>query len=1329
MRTWSEDFNNAETAENKEPRLIYVQSWDTADTDKTYFTSSADALVPVASPAVDEIVGVIQSVSGQTQKINPDIATSTIGSVTLSLVDVGEAITDKIQAKDAGGDGLRGKVGRLYIGYNDMAFSDYDLRLTYIVDSVSYQNGVYTFTLSDIQREERKKIFDPDESTLDSSITATDTIIPITGTDATLFTTVTHGSEWTTRPGESVGYIKINDEVICHDSGLQFDTTNGWHVNAIERGALNTRARAHNVNTSQTDSRKPKVTEHIFLEGPAPKVIYALQTGTLLNGASPEDTLPDHWSLGIDTAFVRLSDYQGLGDDYWNTTDDSGRFVRIENPGPQDGKRYIEKELLLWLGAFQPIYTTGEIGIKKLVGVLSDSAHVAQLGEDNVVAYSGLKHAYDRVMNDIRVNWNWVDSKRDFTKPTALIDADSIAKHGRAKITEFNFKTVHTGLHTDEDLLTYFDVLRDRYSGPPMLLNLTLLPSMSALEVGDPVRVVLPQIRDMYTGTTLDRTFEVQQISTNWQTGALKVSLFASSQAAGALTRTTLSSVLNDSFYTGLGTELSTVLTITGGAVTANGTLNGHASDVDNSAAVFYYDGDLTINPGVTVTINDNVQLRIKGTLQVNGTIDGIGNGPAGGAATTQFVGGGTSDTYNHLTSIGAYDPIKDLDFNAGGSGYFGSTLSPANFYSLGFGGATPSNDSLMNLNPIQGRTVGVSRVPWFQLVNDTSTDTISGYPGNLTGTPGVSGVPFMHTSMIFGTWNATRYIKSNGGAGGAGGAGLLIVARGLAFGVSGKIDLSGGDSSNGTGYTHVASGNIHYGSSGAAGAPGALLIFMDGNATNPDITSSRFVANYGDIPKPASAVELGLADLQKIAPVSIGGLHIKVWPYAQSTFNAGDWAGVENRSMTDSAHRLQYLPPDETVSIDDLSFPGISPGEHRIVNNFQRQSPPADGETYGRGCKVVDNGSRCFCAFVDQSVSPTETAIHIVRGVSNVEHETVLSDPSYQLGNNFADKIEISELGDRVFANAWDQTISAVAHAGQMYCWRRSGQTWTFEKTFAPGTPLDSDYSYEFTVDADGSHLALNRGHVGAGSPDYNQVHYWNRSGTTWTDRGTIPKPAGASITLFGDGLAMSGDGTHLLVGDGGYDTTTTNTGAAWLYSRSGNTWTRYTTDLIPLDDGFAYLWGLGGSTGKVCAIDREGVAFAFSSNVRVNGVGGRVAVYLRTGSNFELIQIIDGPTTGTSSDIIGRSIYMSDDGLMLLINNAKDDTGLLYKRGARNQEFRLFQTFDSPNFNSADQSWHLARRGIYVAAGDKNSFLNCPACSFAPGEFLAWQFHPEPV
>lgn len=1323
VKTYPDNYSSQESASDKEPRFYVALSWDDVGFDFTFFTSSEDVVFPEAWP-FDVVHNCLVGLSGTTQKINPDIATSTIGSVSFDLIDINNSITEILNEKLTAGKGLRGKIVRLYVGYNDMPIGEYDLRLTYIIDSVEFIDSKYSFRLSDVQRVQKHKIFTPDETTLNSSINSTTMIIPVVSVEAGLFPSIMHGNEWSVRPNEDVGYIKIKDEVICHSGGIFFDTTNGWHIIAIERGALNTAAAIHQVSDNTEDSRKPKVIEHVYLEGASPKIIYALLTGILLNGNSPENLLPDHWHLGISEDFVRLSDFQNVGVDLWNQSTGAGRRVRIENPGKQEGKRYIEKEMLLWMGCFMPIYSTGELGLRKLAGVLSDSSYLAVLDKDNIKKYSKVTNDMRSVINDIRVSWNWVDSKEAFTKENLFIDAESISKHGVSDEKTFTFKTVHTGLHTDEDLLTYFDVLRDRYSGPPLLLNLSVMPSFAHLEVGDVVRVTLDQIYDFNTGSTLDRAFEVQQVTTNWMTGAVSLSLFGSSQKASEVSRTTLASVLTDSFYTGTGTDLSSVLTIVSGVVTVNGALTGHADDVDDSTAVYYYDGDLTIGAGVTVTVTENVQFRIKGSFLINGTISGVGNGATGGVATSQFVGGGVSDTWQLLDTLpGGYDALKDIEYNEGEQGYFGSTLrSPALAFGSGGGGAALAHSDGVSVGAPLSFGLGndfvqasikpgtVDMLPFYQLTNDQQTNTVDGYPSDLRGNSGSGGEPMLRSGYNYPNYSATKYLLANGGVGGNGGAGLLIVARGMSFGVAGSVDLSGGDSGVGGSQTYVPTGKTFYAGSGAPGAPGALVVLLDGQVTNPDITSTKFIANFGSVGLPGSATVVHRVDDDSVSPAipgvyqyfqtasgswyaaySVGGAGApsRPWPYNNAIYNGSYLGATQDINVFSAAHRIQYIPPDETPVSDDSNFPYFSVGKFNDLLFHLRDAVPVANTGFGRSVDVLDDGSR----FIVGSFSSTVTrTVSIVRSISNPVREVDVLDPATSpTGSGWGDVVQISDDGSRFMGSASSAKPSTLTAQGEIYIYSRSGVTWTQEQILAAPSPVAFGFFGNKTVlDGAFEHLLADHSAVSA------EIQYWTRSGLVWSYQNTLPVPAGVGAGFMAGGaFYIAALGEFAIVGD--RDRTVdgvADVGAAIIYKRTGTNWAVFGDPLIPVD-GLAYKWGLHN------LINGDGAAIVIVSSVLSSLA--RMAVYHRAGDSFNLIQVLEFATS--SSGVQLPSI--SDDGLTLIVYDSQIPEAFIFRRGSVEQGFKRNQILINQDDGvwGNTESFSLSSKGQYLITGNTST------------------------
>ena len=65
----------------------------------------------------------------------------------------------------------------------------------------------------------------------------------------------------------------------------------------------------------------------------------------------PGDYLPDHWHLGISPDLIRTSDFQFIGPDWWDTTNnDVGVAAVISGVTKTDGKKFIEEQIYTMLG-------------------------------------------------------------------------------------------------------------------------------------------------------------------------------------------------------------------------------------------------------------------------------------------------------------------------------------------------------------------------------------------------------------------------------------------------------------------------------------------------------------------------------------------------------------------------------------------------------------------------------------------------------------------------------------------------------------------------------------------------------------------------------------------------------------------------------------------------------------------------------------------------------------------------------------------------------------------------------------------------------------------
>ena len=800
MRTDSVQFASLNEAETREPRFVVRIEFDTAS---PHITSHADIPGVPGLP----LLGILQRPSAISQKIVPDEGRSEIGSFSFSLVDKNAAFTDAMRAQlfDQSA-GLRRRKVQFYVGYKGMNFADFQLFQTQTVLRCTYREGCYQITCSDITRALRKEIFRPVTTTLRESASETATEILVYSTEP--FDMILHGTAYSDAPNSTVGYIRIEDEII------RYTSKSANQFNGCTRGALNTKAVAHSVDGSTTASRRTQVEEFIYLEGPGPKLAYAVLTGLIHNTAS---VLPEHWNLGVDPSLVRLTDFTNIGTDLWNPADDSATLVlRFDGLKQQDGKRFIESEMFLLLGCFSPVYSDGTIGLRRITGIISDAAPVVTLTERELVQLSSLEHEYTLLHNDFRIYWAYNNILESFVRTTGIRDEYSIETHGASDVLPYEFRGLHSARATDSTIAQRLDSIRDRYTEPPQTLTATVLGTLNRLEVGDIVRVRVPdQVLRDFAGPpgNYNRSFEVQQKTYDAYSGDVTLSLFGSSARplSSPSTPDSSSIPLPDSWYTSQGTSLATVAPITANTMaTGTYTITGSAG-LNNLASIFYWNGDLTIPSGCTLNLVGNVQLRIKGYLTHNGVINGNGGGKAGVAD-------------NHDLPWDTTYP-GDPGFVGGSRGWDGIT-------NKGRYPRTPHLNAATLPVPV---TAG--RNPVFPVLSlSVVGGSLIGLPSDLRGTGGGAG-----GRVVANPGSITAY----GETGGAGGAGLAIICRGMSFGLASTVTLNGTSTTSGS--QVFIDGIGMYAGAGGPGGPGALLILLDGNFLSiPVIATGNVVATTG---------------------------------------------------------------------------------------------------------------------------------------------------------------------------------------------------------------------------------------------------------------------------------------------------------------------------------------------------------------------------------------------------------------------------------------------------------------------------------------------------
>jgi hypothetical protein len=876
----------------KSPRFVVKIEFATS---AIYLSSHDD----IANVPATHLPACLIEPSITSQKLNPDQGRAEIGAASFSVADLDGAFTAAVYDRLAEGEGLRDKTCRFYLGYEGMPWAEFILVGTQIIKEAAFDRGAYQVDCNDIQRAARKDIFTLAETTITATVEAADTTINVVSTAG--FERVKHGTSYSDAASSTVGYLKLKEEVV------RYTGTTATSFTGCTRGVLGTVAGRYVADGATPAARREKVTEYVYLELPGPKLIYALLTGVLYGDSA---NLPESWHLGISTSLVRTSDYTGVGSDLWNLTDDNtGVVLRFEGLAKTDGKAFIETELLRLLGLYMPVYADGLLGLRRMTRVLADAPGILTLDERNSVRVGTLQHDMESLHNVFRVLWNW--NGKEYTRTTTYIDANSVAKHGRSTVLELKFKGLYGGRHTDGLIFKLLDSIRDRYTSPPVRVQVEALHSLNRIEVGDVVRCRHASLRD-FTAPSIEinRAFEVQSVSVNHRTGAVSLGLFGSTATPGAEPPTQAVNSLPDAFYTATGTDLASVWTISGGVVSGGPYTLAGGTDLTASGSVWYYNGDLTIPEGVTVNLTGNVQIRVKGYLTLNGSIIGTGGGHAGVADNTSAT-----------------------NVIAGTPGWVGN--------SRGLDGVDvvyPVHTAGMVTQP-PATTVGLNAsFPYMAL--EVVGNALKGLPTDLRGTGGGPGGKVVRKGSK---------LEQGGGTGAAGGAGLCTISRGFGVGASATINLSGLGAAAQP-YVSVEIALLMklaapvlrvFPGTGGAGGPGSYFCLIDGGLLSTPDLSGRFVARTGALAVPAYKTALSGTEVERH--------DFLLGPFAGYI---ADPSAISNADLSFSAHRIQYVPAPETPAGDSDTLPpveglDVTSGSSGFTLTFTPGSGTPDGTVY----------------------------------------------------------------------------------------------------------------------------------------------------------------------------------------------------------------------------------------------------------------------------------------------------------------------------------------------------------------------------------------------
>ena len=321
----------------------------------------------------------------------------------------------------------------------------------------------------------------------------------------------------------------------------------------------------------------------------------------------------------------------------------------------------------------------------------------------------------------------------------------------------------------------------------------------------------------------------------------------------------------------------------------------------------------------------------------------------------------------------------------------------------------------------------------------------------------------------------------------------------------------------------------------------------------------------------------------------------------------------------------------------------------------YLKASNTGSSDSFGTSVSINDDGSRIAVGSdgedsnatgvngneTDNSAGASGAAYVFVRSGSTWSQEAYIKASNTESQDYFGRSISLSGDASRMVVGAYQEDSSATGingnqadnsavRSGAAYVYVRSGSTWSQEAYIkASNTDVQDFFGIDVSLDTDGNTMAIgasgedssatgiNGNQADNSSFDSGAVYLYTRTGSSWTQQAYLKQSNTDNGDNFGNRLSLTSSGDGLLIGadaEDGYDSgiggnqssnDIANSGAAYLFERSGSTWSQ----------------SLYIKACNVNASDRFGAAVAIDDTLTYIGVSATYEDGSSTGINGDLL------------------------------------------------------------------------------------------------------------
>lgn len=402
------------------------------------------------------------------------------------------------------------------------------------------------------------------------------------------------------------------------------------------------------------------------------------------------------------------------------------------------------------------------------------------------------------------------------------------------------------------------------------------------------------------------------------------------------------------------------------------------------------------------------------------------------------------------------------------------------------------------------------------------------------------------------------------------------------------------------------------------------------------------------------------------------------------------DWNNATYKLEAYNADVLVASSSDIAVNGMMLDLIGyVKASNPDTTDYFGGVSISGDGTTLVVSSRYEDSAARGIDGDQTDNTAADSGAVYVYRqGALGWFQEAYIKARNADAGDLFG-PASLSDNGNTLVVCAVSEDSSATTingnealndavSAGAAYVFQRQNGTWTQQAYLKPSNGEANDkFCSSVAISGDGMTIAvgatweasnsvtINSGQTNNGLPQAGAAYIFSYDGTNWSQQAYIKPAVIDTGDFFGFDVALSDDGNTLAVsapledsaatgvdGNAG-DNSIGNSGAAYIFNRSGATWsqTAYIKSQYPVSgDSFARL-----------ALSGDGQTLAVGAYKDGSGgvlpQSGAVYVYQKLATGWSYQAYLEA-SNREASDRFGSSMAISDDGNILVIGAPGEDS-----------------------------------------------------------------------